>query len=188
MTTSMSNVRFPGTVRQLGHVVADLDASVAAWTTKLGVGPWTIMRNIPLQSVYLGKPTVPVIDIALSYRGDVQIELIQQKNDAASPYRTYIDRGQFGLHHIAFVCERIDDDVAQAQRQRLELVFEINMPGGGRYVYFKSPVPGEQTFVEFLEATGTIKQMFEHGVPAAAAWDGTGAPTVIDFAAMTART
>ena len=183
----MNDARFPGNVRQLGHVVADLDAAITAWTAKLGVGPWTIMRNIPLQSVYLGKPTVPLIDIALSYRGDVQIELIQQKNDAASPYRPYIDRGHFGLHHIAFLCEHIHDDIAQAQRRGLELIFEINMQGGGRYVYFNSPMPGEQTYIEFLEATATMKQMFAQGIPAAAAWGGSGAPMVIDFAAMAAR-
>lgn len=183
----MNDVRFPGSVRQLGHVVADLDAAVAAWSAGLGVGPWTVIRNIPLQGVYLGKPTVPLIDIALSYRGDVQIELIQQKNDADSPYRPCIERGAFGLHHIAFLCERIHDDIAQAQRRGMELVFDIHMPTGGRYVYFKSPVPGEQTFIEFLEATAAMKEMFAQGIPAAAAWDGSGAPTVIDFAAMTGR-
>lgn len=171
-------------VRQLGYVVENIDRAVEAWTTRLGVGPWTIIRNIPLHSVYRGAPSRPLIDIALSYRGEVQIELIQQTNDAASPYRSFIQRGQYGLHHTAFLSEQIGDDVERLQQNGLALVCDINMPTGGRYVYFQSPVPGEQTFIELLEATPVMKQMFEQGMPAAASWDGQGQPTVIDFAAM----
>lgn len=173
-----------GKLRQLGYVVRDLDEAVAAWSNTLGVGPWTVIRNVALHSVHRGQPSVPHIDIALAYRGDLQIELIQQTDDSPSPYRAFIERGHFGLHHVAFLSERIEQDVAAGQAAGLQLFCDINMPMGGRYVYFESPVPGEQTCFELLEATPTMRRMFEQGMQAAAAWDGRSGPTVIDFAAM----
>ena len=100
-----------GNVRQLGIVVENLDQAVAAWTRHQRVGPWLIMRNVTLPAVYRGQPTAPRIDIGFGYRGDLQIELIQQTNDAPSPYREFIDRGRYGLHHYAFLSDRIDDQV-----------------------------------------------------------------------------
>lgn len=180
----MSPAASLGSIRQLGYVAEDLDRAVEAWMAQLGVGPWTIIRNIPLHSVYRGQPSTPLIDIALSYRGDMQIELIQQRNDAPSPYRPFIEQRRYGLHHTAFLSERINEDVQRLESSGLTLACDINMPTGGRYVYFASPVPGEQTFIELLEATPMMKQMFEQGIPASAAWDGGGKPVVIDFAAM----
>lgn len=173
-----------GPIRQLGYVVQDLDAAVTAWTRHLGVGPWTIIRNVSLQSLYRGAASTPLIDIALSYRGEMQIELIRQRNDAPSPYRPWIEKGHYGLHHTAFLSEHIDEDVQRAESQGLEVVCDIRMPSGGRYVYLQSADLGPDIYIEFLEATPMMRQMFEAGIPAAAQWDGSGEPTVIDFAAM----
>lgn len=177
-----------GQVRQLGHVVEDLDRAVQAWSTRLAVGPWLVIRNITLHCLYRGAASEPRIDIALGYRGEMQIELIQQTNGAASPYRAFIDAGQYGLHHIAFLSERIHEDVQRLQQAGMTLACDISMPAGGRYVYFDSPVPGEKTFVELLETTPAMRQMFEQGMAATAGWDGRTPPTVIDFAALGGKT
>ena len=184
MNTPQNPIARLGPIRQLGYVVENLDRAVEAWSTALGVGPWTIIRNIPLHSTYRGTTSLPLIDIALGYRGGMQIELIKQNNYAPSPYHPFIERGQYGLHHTAFVSEQIDEDVRHLQQAGPELVCDINMPTGGRYVYFQSPVPGEQTFIELLEATPAMRQMFEQGIAATAAWDGRSPPVLIDFASM----
>jgi len=173
-----------GDIRQLGYVVRDLAPAVDAWSRELRVGPWTIIRNIALRSVYRGEPSEPLIDIALGHRGQMQIELIEQRNDAPSPYRPFIDRNHYGLHHTAFLSERIDADVARAEAAGLHVACDIRMPMGGRYVYFQSDGLGPGLYIELLEATPMLRQMFSDGVAAAAAWDGRGEPVVIDFAAM----
>lgn len=180
--TAVSEVLGP--VRQLGYVVENLDAAVAAWSDRLGIGPWMLIKNIPLASVYRGTSSTPVIDIALGYRGELQIELIEQTNDAPSPYVDYIRRGQFGLHHTAFMTETIATTVAALRQAGLEIECDIQMPTGGRYIYFASPVPGEKTFIELLEATPQNKALIAEGTLAAARWDGSEPPTVIDFAAL----
>jgi len=173
-----------GDIRQLGYVVQDLGLAVDTWTRQLRVGPWTIIRNITLSSVYRGEPSAPLIDIALGYRGDMQIELIEQRNAAPSPYRSYIERGHYGLHHTAFLSERIDADVTRAESAGLQVVCDIRMPMGGRYVYLQSAGLGSQLYIELLEATPMLRQMFAQGIAAAAAWDGSGEPAVLDFAAV----
>jgi methylmalonyl-CoA/ethylmalonyl-CoA epimerase len=185
MAMTGSSVPLLGEVRQLGYVVENLERSVEAWTGRLGVGPWTLIRNIPLHCVYRGVPSEPLIDIALGYRGAVQIELIQQKNDAPSPYRPYIERGDYGLHHTAFISGQIEEDVRRAQGVGLKLVCDIGMPSG-RYVYFEPAVPGERGFIELLEGTPAMLGMFEQGMRAAAEWTGGGEPAVIDFADLAA--
>ena len=173
-----------GDIRQLGYVVRDLAPAVDAWSRELRVGPWTIIRNITLRSVYRGEPSEPLIDIALGYRGQMQIELIEQRNDAPSPYRPYIERGHYGLHHTAFLSERIDADVSRAESAGLQVVCDIRMPMGGRYVYLQSEGLGPGLYIELLEATPMLRQMFSEGIAAAAGWDGRRAPVVIDFAAL----
>jgi glyoxalase/bleomycin resistance protein/dioxygenase superfamily protein len=173
-----------GDIRQLGYVVRDLAPAADAWSRELGVGPWTIIRNITLRSVYRGAPSEPLIDIALGYRGQMQIELIEQRNDAPSPYRPFIERDHYGLHHTAFLSERIDADVARAEAGGLRVACDIRMPMGGRYVYLQSDGLGPGLYIELLEATPMLRQMFSDGIAAAAAWDGSGEPVVVDFAAL----
>lgn len=166
-----------GDIRQLGYVVADLDASVDAWSKQLDVGPWTIFRNVTLTCEYRGEPSAPLIDVALGYRGAMQIELIQQKNDAASPYRRMIEQGNHGLHHTAFLSDAIAEDVERGLAAGFDLVCDIRMPDGTRYAYLQSPELGDNTYFELLEATPAMQEMFRQGMDAAVEWRGDTGPT-----------
>lgn len=64
------------------YLVVDLDSGIEAWMSDLGVGPWTKLVNITLEATYRGEPTTVALDLGLAYRGDVQVELIQPRNDA----------------------------------------------------------------------------------------------------------
>lgn len=171
-----------GNIRQLGYVVEDLDAAVEAWQDKLGVGPWTIMRGITLLCEFEGQASEPQIDIALAYRGDMQIELIQQRNEAASPYLKHVQNGLYGIHHTAFLSDRIDEDTRALQDAGLELACDIRMPMGGRYVYLRSPIDTEHSYIELLEATVMMKQLFATGMQAAQDWQGDARPMDINIA------
>ena len=159
-----------GAIRQLGYLVENIEVAVEAWMTNMQVGPWTIIKNVPLRCTYMGQASEPTIDIALGYRGDMQIELIQQTNDAPSPYRQYFQQKQFGLHHTAYMSSDMDATISQAESMGHKVVCDINMPDGGRYVYTQVEALGENVFIEFLEATPNMLRMFEYGVPAAANW------------------
>lgn len=177
-----------GPIRQLGYVVENVDAAVEAWQAALHVGPWTIIRNIELSCVHRGKPSKPLVDVALSYRGEQQIELIQQRNNAVSPYLPFIERGHFGLHHTAFLSDRMDEDIAELETRGMKRVCDIRMPGpgAGRYVYFASPIPGEQTFIELLESTLLVRTMFADGMADAREWQGQGRPISLNVGPLLA--
>ena len=38
-------------------------------------------------------------------RGDVQIELVCQENDEPGVFRDVFPRGEYGLHHLAVICD-----------------------------------------------------------------------------------
>lgn len=170
-----------GDICQLGYVVADVDASVDAWSKQLDVGPWTIFRNVTLTCLYHGNPSAPRIDVALGYRGAMQIELIQQKNTSNSPYRRMIEQQNYGLHHTAFLSDAIDDDIERGRAVGLEPVCDIQQPDGTHYAYLQSSELGEHIYLELLGATDALKRMFQQGVNAAAHWDGSVGPTEIDM-------
>jgi hypothetical protein len=45
----------PGPIRQIGYVVTDLDQAMAGWL-ELGVGPWFVLRGLPVRADYRGEP------------------------------------------------------------------------------------------------------------------------------------
>ena len=100
--------RFFGGIRQNGYVVTDLDAAIRYWTTAVGVGPFYRLDHVPLDYfTYQGEPSAPDLNIALANLGDVQIELIQQLNDAPSPWRNFAVAKGAGLHQ----CVGLDADL-----------------------------------------------------------------------------
>lgn len=169
-----------GAVCQLGHVVNDIRSEIDAWQSR-GVGPWLWMRHVRLPCTFRGEASVPVIDVALSYQGNMQIELIQQLNDAPSPYRSTIEAGSYGLHHQAFLCENIHSDVERAEGLGYEMVCDIRMYGS-RYVYLQSPDADKNTYIEFLPASLMMKGMIRRGIAVSKTWSGEGRPMVVDLA------
>ena len=129
--------RFFGVVRQNGYVVRDIDAALKYWTETLGVGPFFYFERVPMQDFrYRDEPSPLEVSIALANSGALQIELIQQRNDAPSMYRDFLAAGHEGLQHLAYWTESFDDDF-----QRLRAAgFEVGQSGAigenGRFVYF----------------------------------------------------
>lgn len=67
-----------GPITQFGFVTDDLEKTATVWT-KLGVAPFTKMSGVKMPATMDGETVEIVIDVALAYQGDVQIEL-------SSPY------------------------------------------------------------------------------------------------------
>src|SRR5262245_55969464 len=77
--------RFFGSIRQNGYVVRDIEAALKHWTTVLGVGPFFYFERVQIDDFrYRGQPSNAEFSIALANSGALQIELIQQRNNAPS--------------------------------------------------------------------------------------------------------
>ena len=164
--------RIFGAIRQNGYVVRDVEAAMKHWTEVLGVGPFFYFERVPIEDFrYRGEPSPVEVSIALANSGPLQIELIEQRNDAPSMYRDFLRAGHEGLQHVAYWTERFDD----ALSERLGMGFRVGQSGrigaAGRFVYFDVEAhPG--TVIELSEVSGPKGRFFEHIASAAADWDG----------------
>ena len=177
------NDRVLGPIDQIGYVVADLDRSIARWRARHDAGPWTVFRNVRLDGRYLGEAVTVTMDVALAYRGDLQIELIHVTNDAPSPYRDAHGQPLAGLHHVAWVVDDLDDAVTRLAERGLRVVFDARNPTTRVAYLDDADDPGVR--VEVIEGAG-MRDMIAHGIAAASAWDGADPVRIIDASATAA--
>ena len=165
--------RFFGAVTQNGYVVRDIQAAMRHWIDVLGVGPWYYAERAPIVDfAYKGEPSSAEISIALANSGSLQIELIQQRNDAPSMYRDFLAAGHEGLQHVAYWTTTFDADLQRI----LDAGYAIGQSGRvgdrGPFVYFQTEGhPG--TVVELSDVSGAKGRMFQRIAEAARDWDGS---------------
>jgi catechol 2,3-dioxygenase-like lactoylglutathione lyase family enzyme len=151
-----------GPIDQIGYVVDDLDAAVAARRSALGVGPWTVFRGTTLHGHYRGQAVTVTMDVALAYQAAVQIELIAVRGDQPSPYA---DAGgaKVGAHHVGWIVDDLDVAVAEAERRGLTTVFAAGNDAV-RVAYLDHPAePG--VLYELIEGAG-MRAMMDAGIAA----------------------
>jgi hypothetical protein len=164
-----------GQVVHVAYVVPDIDVAMIEWLSGLGIGPWTCIRNIELESVYCGKPLTLRLHEALAYAGTLQIQLVQCLNDPdePTPYQARQQSGAWGLHHVAYFTDDIDRDVALATEQGFGSSCEMQSKDGHRYFYMRSDNPTTEVWIEFLEEFPLISDIYRQGIAETASWDGS---------------
>lgn len=172
----MSQALF-GPITQIGYLVDDLQAGVQQWIDR-GVGPWTCFQNVVLQGQYRGETTRIEIDVALSYLGEQQIELIKLRAAPTSPYQDDLGQPILGIHHVAWLVDDLDDTVSKGLASGLEVVFRAESPGL-RVAYLQPPGESGVLF-EILEGESQ-RELIVHGIAAARNWDGSNPVQIIDL-------
>jgi hypothetical protein len=166
--------RLLGPIRQNGYVVRDLRAALDHWIHRLGVGPWYLIEEVKLDWFrHRGEDSSPRISIALANSGPLQIELIQQHDDAPSLYREFLDAGREGLQHLAFWSTDYQP-LYDAMLARGYTIGHEGQIGGeqGRFAYFDCDAhPG--AMIEISDVGGAKGRFFEAIRRAAEDWDGS---------------
>jgi catechol 2,3-dioxygenase-like lactoylglutathione lyase family enzyme len=167
-----------GPIRQVGHVVSDINRTMQYWTETLGIGPFYVMPEIPFANFhYRGRPSPsPIVTLAFAQSGDLQIELIQQHNDAPSAYREFLSAGREGMQHVS---SWFDDRMAYDRTRKamieagMTIVHEsMTEDGMPRFIYFETGRP-DAPLVELSEALLPEVRMVPDIVAAEAVnWDG----------------
>ena len=171
-----------GPIKQVAWLVRDLEASMARWMEQAGVGPWTCFENVTLNGEMNGRPTTVLMDVGLSYRDGVQIELIRVRSSDPCPYLDASGTPLTGMHHIAYLSEDVDADVARAEGRGLRTIFRAENPAT-KVAYLEAP--GEEgVIIELIEARPAIMEGFKTGQAACDAWDGTPHVERIDLGAI----
>ncbi len=170
--------RIFGKVCQNGYVVRNIHSAMHHWIEVLGVGPWFYIEDVKTDwFTYRGQPSEVKMSIALANSGDLQIELIQPRNDAPSMYRDFLSTGREGLQHMSYWTE----DYQGLYDRALSLGYTVGHEGQiggekGRFAYFDTESqagahPG--TVVEISDISGTKGRTFAHIRRASEGWDGT---------------
>ena len=166
--------RIFGPVRQNGYVVRDIEAAMRHWVEVMGVGPWFYIDRVQTDWFrHRGADSAVEMSIALANSGDLQIELIQQRNEAPSLYKEFLDAGREGLQHLAYWTT----DYQRLYDRALGLGYTVGHEGQiggpqGRFAYFDTEAhPG--TVIEISDISGGKGAFFDHVRKAAETWDGS---------------
>jgi hypothetical protein len=165
--------RIFGAVRQNGYVVRDIRAAMDHWVG-IGVGPWFYIDRVKTDYFrHRGADSPVEMSIALANSGDLQLELIQQRNDAPSLYKEFRDAGHEGLQHVAYWTSDYQALYDKALAAGLRVGHEGQIGGEqGRFAYFDPPAPHPGLVIEISDISGGKGRFFEHIRQAALSWDG----------------
>jgi glyoxalase/bleomycin resistance protein/dioxygenase superfamily protein len=161
----------PGPIRQIGYVVTDLDRALASWI-ELGVGPWLVMRGLPMRALYRGEPCETSLSLALSNSGELQVELIQQEDDIPSIFTEFLASHDPGFHQLAYWAEDFDGTMKAVKDARWPVVWSGGEDLGVRFAYVEPP-NSPATIVEISELTEAQAGVAKFIRDAADGWDGS---------------
>lgn len=164
-----------GSIIELCHVTRDLDAALAHWTRDLGAGPFFVF-DVPVLpgQLYYGEPTEVSMRVGFGFSGGILIELLEQTNGGASPFRDFLDERGEGLHHVM---PRTDYDVGFARLSEAghDVAYAGRMPSGERFCLFDTrKVNG--AYVELMELSDAMLGALALMAKAHATWDGVTDP------------
>jgi hypothetical protein len=164
--------RIFGDIVQNGYVVRDIQAAMRHWIEVLGVGPWYYIERLPVTDFrYKGEPSPVDVSLALANSGALQVELIQQRNDAPSMYRDFLNAGHEGLQHIGYGTYNFEADLARLLSSGYTVGQSGQIATRGPFVYLQTEAhPG--TVVEVFDLAGGRAQVFARIAAAARNWDG----------------
>lgn len=164
--------RLLGPVMQNGFVVADLDAAIGHWAHTMGVGPFFVFERVAFKECWYRGAQATDIDltVAIAYWGEMQIELIHQRNAVPSIYTAFAARHGTGLQHMGVMSAELDADLARLKARGVLPEMHGSAPGM-RFAYVASDFhPGGM--IELIEATPRAVEFFGRIRAAALEWDG----------------
>lgn len=173
-------MNLPGTASrhfmQVAFMVDDLDAACLNWVRTTGIGPFLTVPHVVLGEYdYRGKRQSGLdFSVALAQSGGIQIELIQQHNDAPSAYRDLIAKGQGGFHHLAVYSP--DYDAIYADYVGKGFVSAVDGTFGTMRFSYIDTSAAIGCMVELVEEDPGQSDFFKRVAAAADGWDGVTDP------------
>jgi hypothetical protein len=161
----------------MGYVSRNLEASVDYWIETVGAGPFFFAEYAPEEQVYRGRPTVTRFRLAYGYSGDMNIEVVQQDDDAPSAYTELLDAGRpipaGGLfHHVMVDHDDYDATYAHYLAAGAERCFDAMAPGGMRYCYLDARRQMD-CYVELIQHARAFAAPLAKMREAHRGWDGS---------------
>lgn len=159
-------------IMQIAYIVPDLQQAMQFYAEHLGVGPWFVTESFkPIEPHYRGQPTDPDVTIGMSYSGQMNVELIQQRDATPSVYKELEQRSGFGFHHWGVGTRDFDRDLQRYLDRGTEVAFSMTLASGIRLAYLDT-TPHLPGMIELIEVDDGVVSGFTGMFSAAQAWDG----------------
>jgi methylmalonyl-CoA/ethylmalonyl-CoA epimerase len=149
----MKNILGTQVVTQIGILVNDIEKTSQVYADFLGVEKPQVILTDELEkseTQYRGNPSEARSKLAFfKVGGTLELELIQPDANPNSTWREALEKNGEGVHHIAFVVEKMGEKVRLLQENGMNLVQKGEFEGG-RYAYIDS-TSDLKTVIELLE-------------------------------------
>ena len=157
---------------QTGFVVDDMISALRYWTEVIGAGPFFVMEAREWRELtYKGAPTNVHMRLAIGQWGPMQLEFIEQLNDAPSPYLDFLAAGRRGLHHFGVLVDNLEAELAAFASRGKEVVFRGSTAQDFRFAYLVDDEhPG--SMIELMERGVAADELSKMIKDAAQNWDG----------------
>jgi predicted ATPase len=168
---------------QMSFIVEDLQKAMLHYTEVFGAGPWNFFDRVPVRDLlYRGKSTPLNIHLALTYVGDMQVELIQQIDDLPSVYLEVVETRGYGLHHCGVATKNFDQELARYQALGYECVSSAVTMFETRAAYLDSrrDLP---YMIELVELNTALVEAFDEMRRTSITWDGSRPVRAVDLSA-----
>ena len=159
-------------MRQNGYVVRNIERAMQHYID-LGIGPFFYFEAVKADDFeFRGVSAHIELSIALANSGELQLELIQQRNDAPSLYREFLERHGEGLQHMSAWTETLQADHAKILAAGFK-VAQTGVIGQNRFIYYDTEAEHPASVMELYDISNGVAEFFEQIQAAAAAWDGS---------------
>jgi len=162
-------------VQHLGFVVESIEDEARRWIKRFGVGPWLVSEFcLP------GNEPRTELTTAFAQWGNLQVELLMQRNSVGSCFRDWLRDDQSSrLHHICTHTSRFEQDLNEitAAGGSVELLFGLERgteAEPSRFAMVASPL-ADGIFHEFTQPGTFVAAQSEAVRNSARGWDGSNA-------------
>jgi methylmalonyl-CoA/ethylmalonyl-CoA epimerase len=138
-------------LHHVGVVVKDIHKAIAHFES-LGIGPFGAPGGqktfaISFNGELHGKPASWTTTISNARIGDVELELLEP-TEGAQALQESLDATGEGLHHIGFITEDLDAEIANFKKDGIGIWTLAREPDGGGFLY-SDPTPLGGIAIEF---------------------------------------
>lgn len=132
-----------GSIDQVAVVVRDIDAAMRRYVDEMNIGPWEVFTYGPhncSSMTFRGQEQPYTMKLALAMVGNTQYELIEPL-EGPTTYHEFLEQHGEGLHHLGYIVENIDAEIARMAALGYPLLQSgrgFGVEGDGAYAYFDS--------------------------------------------------
>ncbi len=161
-------------VRQIAYYVDDIRAAAERHARLFGSGPYYVVNFPPLKVIYRGKETTFDHTAAFGQWNSLQVEFIQQNDDAPSVLHDLYPAGscKTGLHHVAIFVDHLEQAVSSFVSTGHAEAARMSPAGTDVTAVFIDAVRTYGHFIELYEPKLVLKELYDFVGAAAIGFDG----------------